>query len=510
MLVCLMLVLALGRMEVEAAEAEHLNTVVEAAEISNLSRLTDGNRASYLNLSEENVLTVKREDGIAGLYLEFDRVPSPWELSCGEEIITCGTNGFLHEYVDVKALFGSMVEEVELTFPTGTVLSEVYGFSDGELPDWVQTWAPPHEKADLLLLTTHSDDEQLFFLGMLPYYTMERNLRVQVAYGVQHFEADGVQNHTRPHEQLDGLWTVGVRHYPVMSDFPDLYAESKDRQVALDNAKTVFAKAGVEYQDVMDYVTTIIRRFQPLVVVSHDLNGEYGHGAHVLMVEALTEALVAAADESVSIKAEQTTSADEVGDDLQTKDTDYAPWQVEKTYLHLYPENTIVMDYDTPYESMGGRTAFEVSQEGFGCHKSQHWTWFNRWMNGTPEAPITKASQIKTYSPCKYGLYQTTVGTDVVGGDFFENIKTYDVREEEARIAAEEAAKKAEEEARLEAIRKAEEEARIAAEEARLLAEAKRKELFTILGSVGGVVLVIGVAVVCVFKRKKKHGETDS
>jgi hypothetical protein len=90
--------------------------------------------------------------------------------------------------------------------------------------------------------------------------------------------------------------------------------------------------------------------------------------------------------------------------------------------------NQIVMDYDTPLESFGGKTAFEVTQDGFACHKSQHWTWFYKWIYGSEENPYTKASQIKTYSPCQYGLYHTTVGTDVVGGDFFENVITHETK----------------------------------------------------------------------------------
>ena len=87
------------------------------------------------------------------------------------------------------------------------------------------------------------------------------------------------------------------------------------------------------------------------------------------------------------------------------------------------------MDFDTPLQAFDGKTAFEVSQEGFGCHKSQHWTWFYKWMYGTDDNPISKAADIKTYSPCHYGLYESKVGMDELGGDFFENVQTYKERE---------------------------------------------------------------------------------
>ena len=79
------------------------------------------------------------------------------------------------------------------------------------------------------------------------------------------------------------------------------------------------------------------------------------------------------------------------------------------------------MDWDKPLESLGGKTAFQKTQEGFDCHKSQHWTWFYNWIYGKNNQ-ITKASQIEKYSPCEYGLFYTTVGVDVTGGDFMENV----------------------------------------------------------------------------------------
>lgn len=392
-----------------AKQATYTDTQVKAVGFQAPNALFDQKRTTYAT-AKNGEITLTRQDGIAHLYIEFDRVPTTWTLTdtATGKSVTCGTNGFLHEYVDVSSLLGGAPKALTLRFADGTVIADVYAFSGGELPDFVQKWEPPHDKADILLLSSHSDDEQLFFAGVLPYYAVERDLQVQVAYLVQHFEANGVKEHRRPHEQLDGLWTVGVRHYPVMSDFPDVYAESKDRETAFKQAEKVFAAAGVTYDDFKEYITTCLRRFKPLVVVSHDLDGEYGHGTHVFGAAALTEALKAAPDKTVYPESAE----------------NYGAWQVEKTYLHLYDKNPIVMDWDTPLESLGGKTAFQVTQDGFACHKSQHWTWFYGWIYGK-STPITKASQIRSYSPCKYGLYDTQVGVDVVGGDFMENVQSY-------------------------------------------------------------------------------------
>jgi len=493
----------------QGAQADWQGTQAEAEGFGKPARLWDAARSTYTSAAQGGTVTLSREDGIAALYIEFDRVPQEWTLTEPDsgKSVTCGEYSFLHEFVDVAALFGGKPETLKLEFPAGTVIANVYAFSEGDLPDWVQIWEPPCTEADLLLISSHSDDEQLFFAGVLPYYAIERQMEVQVAYIVQHFEVYGTQNHERPHEQLDGLWTVGVRNYPVMSDFPDLYAESKDRATAFKQASAVFEGQGVTYDDFISYITECLRRFKPLVVVSHDLDGEYGHGTHVLCSSALTEAIEYAADET-----KYPESAEE-----------YGTWTVEKTYLHLYPENAIVMDWDTPLDSLGGKTPFEMTREGFNCHKSQHWTWFYKWIYGKEGAPVNGAADIQTYSPCHYGLYDTKVGADVQGGDFFENVETYAQRaeaarleaerlkaEEEARKAAEEAAKKAEEEAKkaAEEAAKAQAEAK-AAEEAAKKAEAEReaaeqaaREKKLITAGVIAAVLAAMVFVVVILKKK--------
>lgn len=503
-------------MTVQAEEADYQNFIIDSEGFSKEQNLSDGNRTTYTSCKENGIVTVSREDGIAGIYVEFDRVPAEWFLTnpATGENVECGIYSFLHEYVDVVEVLGECPKSLTIEFEAGTVIADIYVLGEGELPAMVQTWVPPCEQADLLLLTSHSDDEQLFFSGVLPYYAGERKLDVQVVYVVQHFEANGVQNHQRPHELLDGLWTVGVKYYPIMSDFPDLYAESKNRDTAFSQATKVYESVGIAYTDFLSYIIECLRRCKPLVVVSHDLDGEYGHGTHVVCAKAITEAIALAADE--------TQFPDSYGR--------YGGWSVEKLYLHLHEENTIVMDWDVPLDSFGGKTAFEVSQDGFACHKSQHWTWFYKWMYGTEERPVKKATDIRSYSPCNYGLYYTTVGNDVVGGDFFENVVSYEERrliaekkaEEErlAQLEAERLAKEAEDKAAEEARLKAEEEARIKQEEAmkaaqlaeekaleeqrsrELVQKEERRRSIAIFGAAGAILLVAMILI----SRKKKKG----
>lgn len=462
-LILLLLIFTVSVTAEEPTEAEEIPLKISGA--SGLSVLTDGDEESYKKLSKNTTLTLKTEVGMDSLYLVFDRIPGEWTLSDGETSVVCGKNSFLHEYVDVSALFGYAPTSLDMIFTSAVSVSEFHAFEDGELPSWVQIWEPPCEVADLMLCSTHSDDEQLFFAGILPYFAGELGLNVQVVYFTSPFTY-----HDRPHEQLNGLWTVGVRNYPVFGEYYDKYSETKK------DAYAHQADYGFSKEHMIKFQVEMLRRFRPLVVVGHDFEGEYSHGQHMINTDTLTEALPLAADPSYD-----TDSADK-----------YGTWDTPKTYIHLYGENEIVMNWDEPLEAFGGKTAFEVTQEGFLCHKSQHWTWFYGWIFGKNGNTITKASEIKKHSPCKYGLYRTTVGYDSGIGDMFENLMTYSEQEaerlrleEESRAAESESIRLMEESiaAESESIR-LEEESRAAEseslrllEESRLAAESESKRL---------------------------------
>ena len=407
--------------------------------------LTDEKYRTYVKAGENNSLTLSCKDGIRSIYIEFDRIPTEtWTItailsSAGKEDTqkTCGGKGYLHEFQSLEGLYGYVPTNLELRFAEGTQISNIYAFT-GETPDWVQIWQPMHETADILLISTHADDEQLFFAGILPYYAVERKVDVQVVYFVQHFhKANKVFDHVRPHEQLNGLWTVGIRNYPYMSEFPDVYSEGESRKQAISNILSGFKYYGYSRDDFQKFAVDTIRKFKPHVIITHDFDGEYGHAAHILNADVFSKAVELSGD------AEQYPESAE----------EYGTWTPDKLYIHLYKENQIVMDWDTPYESLGGLTPFQVTQKGFDCHDSQNIYWFWNWLCGTRSNPITKATQINKYSPCKYGLYFTKVGPDVNGGDFLENVYTY----AQQRIDEAEAEKKRQEEE--EARRKAEEEA---------------------------------------------------
>lgn len=386
------------------------NCTVSLSSGASTQKFSDGNYNTYATVSSGDVLTIVSEKAIFSLYLVFDRTPSAWTLTDLEtgETVSCGKNGFLHEFVDVKTLFGTGAKRLSLEFSTNASLADVYAYSEGKLPDDVQTWESADAPCDLLLLSTHSDDDQLFFAGLLPTYAA-RGMEVQVAYFVHHLDT-----HNRPHELLNGLWHTGMKRYPIISDFPDAYSES------VEGAQYNMESAGFSREAVVQWQTNLLRRVKPIVVVGHDIEGEYGHGQHMYNTATLMEAIHLASDSTYDAEGVK----------------EYGTWEILRCYLHLYPENRVVCDFDVPLDFFGGKTAFEVSKEAFGFHHSQQWTWFADWVDKPTASAITQ------YSPCEYGLYYNAKDSFSTSSDFFEGLKTHAQVAEEDRIALEQAEEK--------------------------------------------------------------------
>lgn len=431
-LLCTLLTLAPAVFAETADSATDISasTAVYSDGFDHVGFLTDRNTTTYHSAAGKCSITLMNERGMASLYLMFDQEYGEYQIENAEngKIITAGQEGYLHEYIDLVELFRGPITSVTLHFNRGKVrLSEIQVFTEGAVPDHVQIWQPPLEdRTDILLLSTHGDDDQLFFAGLLPRYAGQEKAGVQVAYLTDHRNLTS----ERTHEILNGLWATGCTVYPVMADFPDFRIDS------LKGTYQEFERQGYDEDELLGYVVELLRRFNPQVVVGHDIDGEYGHGMHMVYTDCLIKALDVSNDETAFPELAQT----------------YGLWDVPKTYLHLYQKNTIELDYDQPLSSFDGMTAFEVSQKlGYPCHKSQQATWFTDWINGS-DGEITKATQINRYNPCRFGLYRSTIGEDVKRNDFLENIITYRDQEriEQERLEAERQEKEKEEQERLE------------------------------------------------------------
>lgn len=372
------------------------------------TRLTDGDEVECLTISKP--LKISCETGIGGIYLVFDQpcVFTVQDPESGKSVTR--ENLYLHEFVSTEELGAEPVTQVELRFPQGALLCEVRIYSPGTVPGSVQQWSSPLDAhADIVLFSTHGDDEQLYFAGLLPEYAGQRQLDVQVVYMTGH---DNLVGSLRRHEMLNGLWAVGVRAYPVFGPFPDFKILDREQTY------TEYENRGFSRADLLRFVVGNLRRFRPQVAIGHDLEGEYGHGMHMVYADLLTQALEISADPEV----------------FPEQVAEYGTWDVPKAYLHLYPKNPITLDYDHPLSHFDGMTAFEATQKlGFPCHVSQQYDLYTHWLYGE-ETPITSPTEITQWSPCDFGLYRSTVGADVEKNDFMENLTSY--AQQEAQAAA--------------------------------------------------------------------------
>ena len=272
---------------------------------------------------------------------------------------------------------------VVLKADTACNLAELALYAPGAAPSTMTHFEPPLTKADLLLVAAHPDDEHVMMGGVVPYYDAERGYAVQVV-SVTHGYA-GKEWDTRRLEFRRGLYCNRLTHCPLLLGLLDNWYDTGD--IAMSRWKN-------RGQDVVAELVRLIRSTRPEVAVTHDFDGEYGHGAHIAVARAMAEAVQLAADpQSDPESAEQ-----------------YGVWQVKKLYIHLYPNNRVILDLDVPLAAFQGKSAREMAVEGVACHTSQK------------VATWQQTIRDRTYDSAAYGLFFSTVGYEESGRDFFENL----------------------------------------------------------------------------------------
>lgn len=388
-LIALLTLLALSLSVAFAAEANDITEDCKFKVCSSGRKYTLMTDKKYTSYWESNkiktpwiAITAPEGKPIAGLYVCFGNMPESWEIQTsddGKDWFTAvpGDTRFLHAYVALPQPAQHVRLAVTSEKKTALRINDLFVLSEGDLPDWVQVWQPTEEKADILFLSTHPDDELIFFGGAIPTYAVEQQRKVVVAYFTR-------SNTTRSSELLNGLWHMGVWTYPVIGNFKDSYAK---------NLKAAYKSAGGKGK-VNEWIVGLYRQYKPEVVVTQDTNGEYGHKQHMMIADAAQNCIALAANE----------------DEFTASTIAYGTWQVKKLYLHLYPENQITFDWTVPLKSMNGATGIELAEEAYTLHKTQASSGMSVTETGTK------------YDNRVFGLAFTTVGEDVRKDDFLENI----------------------------------------------------------------------------------------
>ena len=175
-----------------AADAVELTPEYATSNGASVYDMTGGSYDTMSTFNSGDTITISSSTPIAHLYIAWNnKTVSPWTLTLEDgSAQECGTNGYLHEYVKLDKPSTKAVINIKAD---GMKICKLYAFGEGDVPSWVQQWNPPCDEADILLVSTHADDEQLFFGGIIPYYAGELGLKVQVAYYTNYWNGANIR-----------------------------------------------------------------------------------------------------------------------------------------------------------------------------------------------------------------------------------------------------------------------------------------------------------------------------
>ena len=254
-------------------------------------------------------------------------------------------------------------------------------FERGKVPESVQRWEPWPEKADLMLITAHKNDESLYFSGSISRYIAEgKNVCLVVL----------TENGTRhgQEELFECCWLMGMRYQPLV-------LEKWDGKASYETV----CKTWGGYEECVEELVEIIRRFRPEVIMTHDRAGEFGHIEHIITSDMTIDAVERSSNEEQFPASAQTLGV----------------WDVKKLYVHLYggEEERLYLKFDEPLPMFGNRTAMEMAYAGFNRYQSQI---------GPDHPSYSLDADGKDYDKTCFGLFRSTVGPDVKKDSLFENI----------------------------------------------------------------------------------------
>ena len=334
---------------------------------------------SYWSGSPDASVTVNAPEGkkLQGLYLSFFRnVPevSVFDAETGVQIAR-----YSDPFENAWIPFSSPCSAVCFSASDGQSMqiSRLCALTEGDVPAWVQQWHVLDGSADLMLVSTHADDELLWFGGMLPTYAGEQKKKVIVVYMC------AGQTPGRKNELLDGLWHCGVRDYPDIGSLPDNRSMQVRDELEHWGEKTA-----------LNRVCAAMRKYRPRVVAAQDIAGEYGNPLHIITTDAVLQAVLSGGlNETVDPESFAV----------------YGGWQPDKLYVHLYRENEVIFDWSVPLQAFGGKNGKKIAAEAFKMHASQ-------------QKGRYSVRDYGQYDCRKFGLYFSKVGPDEEKNDLFEHI----------------------------------------------------------------------------------------
>ena len=171
-LMLLLLLLAVPALAQDAADITAEAKIVSSSRVWAAVRATDRDYSTAWTSDKERYpsLEITSKTPCYGLYVCFGEDVKPWNVQVlqGKKWTTVATGDglYAHEYLPLDGL-----THFRITYDDGTKcklsVTELYLLSQGDVPAFVQRWQPTVEKADLMLLVAHPDDEILTTAALL-------------------------------------------------------------------------------------------------------------------------------------------------------------------------------------------------------------------------------------------------------------------------------------------------------------------------------------------------------
>lgn len=272
------------------------------------NELTDLNPNTSYTFDSNQEIIISSDEPIKYVYVIFEEVPKSWELRLNLGSYYNGRYGILHELVTINI----PSTQFSMFFQTDTTISDIYFYSDGQLPDTVQKWEPPVYDTDIMVFPSSIGNEHLIFGAVITSFTNSHNL--QLAYS-NNYDDDTQQISSL----LDGLWELGVTTYPIFPTIEDVSSENS----------------------LLEYKINLLRRYKPEVVVGNNIDDSSIDYADTVQ---LVNAFNLSNDENFVSSVE--------------------PFAPSKLYLHLYDKNNISIDINATLQDYDNKTIAEIILNG--------------------------------------------------------------------------------------------------------------------------------------------------
>ncbi len=346
--------------------------------------LDDSYGTSWSPSSSSDFIKIRIPSSVdaGGLYMEFDKAPSKMLIefydrkgNIIEKIAEKNPSGLWNLYYELpEGLLGIKV----YTYDRSNGVNKLRVYERGKVSPVVQQWAETPDRIDLMLFCAHMNDETLYFSGTLAKLSAEGK-NVMVVY----MTTDTRRKHA---EALDCIWTAGCKVHPIFLNFMDYKVDSYSK------AEWLWGK-----DETIHAIMSVLRKYKPLVVMTHDTEGEYGHNQHKMTSRYTIRCVEACANAKVDPESAKA----------------YGVWEVPKLYVHLYDESKrLELNFNRGMEELHGFSPMQVAFISFDKHQSQ-----------------IKRYSLKgdgvTYDCTWFSLYRSTVGDDVNKDSFFENLEKY-------------------------------------------------------------------------------------